>query len=48
MGLRAIPFRPHGIAGLLYIPFEERVDEVTGRLFKELQQAGYTPRSQAL
>ena len=32
---------PSDIAGLLYIPFKERVDEIKNRLFRELQAAGY-------
>src|SRR5262249_51035258 len=32
---------PSDIAGLLYIAFEERVDEVSGRLYQELTNAGY-------
>lgn len=35
---------PSDIGGLLYIPFEERVDEVAGQLFKELASAGYQAR----
>jgi predicted nucleotide-binding protein len=34
---------PSDIAGLLYIPFVERVDEVKARLFNELREAGYDP-----
>lgn len=32
---------PSDIAGLLYIAFQERVDEVSGRLYQELTNAGY-------
>ncbi len=39
---------PSDIAGLIYIPFQERVDEVKTALFKELQNAGYKPKSDAL
>ncbi len=34
---------PSDISGLLYIPFAERIEEVTPRLFKELENAGYAP-----
>lgn len=39
---------PSDIAGLIYIPFQERVDEVKTALFKELENAGYKPRAEAL
>ena len=39
---------PSDIAGLIYIPFQERVDEVRTQLFRELQAAGYQPRADAL
>lgn len=39
---------PSDIAGLIYIAFQERVDEVKTALFKELQAAGYRPRADAL
>ena len=39
---------PSDIAGLLYIPFTERVDEVKNRLFNELREAGYHPDAGAL
>jgi predicted nucleotide-binding protein len=39
---------PSDIAGLLYIPFTERVDEVKARLFNELREAGYNPDVAAL
>ena len=32
---------PSDIAGLVYIPFKERVGEVGTNLFRELQSAGY-------
>jgi predicted nucleotide-binding protein len=39
---------PSDIAGLLYIPYTERVDEVKNRLFNELREAGYQPDAGAL
>jgi predicted nucleotide-binding protein len=39
---------PSDIAGLIYIAFQERVDEVRTALFKELQNAGYKPKASAL
>lgn len=39
---------PSDIAGLIYIPFQERVDEVKTGLFKELQNAGYKPKAEGL
>jgi predicted nucleotide-binding protein len=39
---------PSDIAGLLYIPFTERVEEVKNRLFTELREAGYNPDAAAL
>lgn len=39
---------PSDIAGLLYIPFNERVDEVKNRLFQELRAANYSPNPDAL
>jgi len=39
---------PSDIAGLLYIPFTERVEEVKNRLFNELREAGYNPDTSAL
>lgn len=39
---------PSDIAGLLYIPFAERIDEVSSQLFRELRQAGFNPGSDAL
>lgn len=35
---------PSDSAGLLYIPFEEQVDEAKGRLFQELVASGYQPK----
>jgi predicted nucleotide-binding protein len=40
--------QPSDIAGLLYIPFNERVEEVRTRLFRELQAAGFRPNTEAL
>lgn len=39
---------PSDIAGLLYIPFKERIDEAGAKLFRELEAAGYRPRRDAL
>jgi len=39
---------PSDIAGLIYIPFTERVEELTTQLFRELRAAGYEPRQDAL
>ncbi|MGA8598433.1 MAG: nucleotide-binding protein [Bryobacteraceae bacterium] len=39
---------PSDIAGLLYIPFIERVEEVKNRLYTELRNAGYNPDPSAL
>lgn len=39
---------PSDIAGLLYIPFNERVEEVRTRIFQELKTAGYNPKTDAL
>jgi predicted nucleotide-binding protein len=39
---------PSDIAGLIYIPFRERADEVKAKLFHELRGAGYEPRTDAL
>ena len=35
---------PSDIAGLIYIAFNERVEEVAGKLYGELEQAGYRPK----
>lgn len=40
--------RPSDIDGLIYLPFEERVEEVGPALFKNLDAAGYAPKSGAL
>ncbi len=39
---------PSDIAGLIYIPFKERPDEVKSKLFQELKNAGYDPKMDAL
>ena len=39
---------PSDIAGLIYIPFKERVDEVTMKLLQALQAAGFKCRTDAL
>jgi predicted nucleotide-binding protein len=39
---------PSDIAGLIYIPFQERVDEVRTDLFKHLNEAGFKPKSDGL
>lgn len=39
---------PSDISGLIYVPFQEKVDEVKAQLFKELQAAGYTPNAAGL
>ena len=39
---------PSDISGLIYRPFKERVEEVTGMLFKDLEAAGYKPDSKGL
>ena len=39
---------PSDIAGLIYIPFRERPDEVRTKLFQELRNAGYNPKTDAL
>lgn len=39
---------PSDINGLIYIPFQEKVDEVKAQLFKELQAAGYNPNPAGL
>lgn len=40
--------KPSDIAGLIYILFKERVDEIKFDLVKDLQAAGYTPRTDSL
>jgi predicted nucleotide-binding protein len=40
--------QPSDIAGLIYIPFTERVDDARFELLKELLKAGYTPRTEGL
>lgn len=39
---------PSDINGLLYMPFEERVDEVASKLFRALRDAGYSAKESAL
>jgi len=39
---------PSDIAGLIYISFKERVDEAKVRLYRELEDAGYRPKRDAL
>jgi predicted nucleotide-binding protein len=39
---------PSDIAGLIYIPFKETPEEVKGKLFQELRNAGYNPKPDAL
>ena len=39
---------PGDIDGLIYIAFQERLDEVKTALFKELQAAGYKPKADVL
>jgi predicted nucleotide-binding protein len=36
--------QPSDIDGLLYIPFEERLEEIKVRIFQELEAAGFKPR----
>jgi predicted nucleotide-binding protein len=36
--------RPSDIDGLIYIPFKEKVDEISVQLIKELQAAGFKPK----
>jgi predicted nucleotide-binding protein len=40
--------QPSDIAGLIYIPFDERVEEVKPQLFRELQSAGFNPNADGL
>lgn len=35
---------PSDIAGLIYIPYKERVDEAKMKLYGELMAAGYNPK----
>lgn len=39
---------PSDINGLIYIPFTERVEEASTQLFRELEGAGYRPRTEGL
>jgi predicted nucleotide-binding protein len=36
--------QPSDIDGLLYIPFEERVEEIKLKIYQELQAAGFNPK----
>jgi predicted nucleotide-binding protein len=36
--------RPSDIDGLIYIPFDEKVEEIRLHIFKELQAAGFKPK----
>lgn len=40
--------QPSDIAGLIYISFKERVEEINTKLFRELQTAGFSPQSAGL
>lgn len=40
--------QPSDIAGLIYVPFRERVEEVASTLFRTLQENGYKPDAAAL
>jgi predicted nucleotide-binding protein len=39
---------PSDMNGLIYIPFQERIEEVRNQLFKELRGAGYNPHADGL
>ncbi len=39
---------PSDIAGLIYRPFQERVDEIKTKLYQDLLNAGYKPRAEGL
>lgn len=39
---------PSDIGGLLYVPFDERVHEVSSQLFRTLESAGYDPKTSGL
>ncbi|MFA6043767.1 MAG: nucleotide-binding protein [Phycisphaerales bacterium] len=39
---------PSDISGLIYIPFQERVDEVRTDLFRHLEEAGFKPKADGL
>lgn len=39
---------PSDIAGLIYIPYKERLDQVNTKLYQELKNAGYNPKTEAL
>jgi predicted nucleotide-binding protein len=36
--------QPSDIDGLLYVPFEERLEEIKFAILKELQAAGFHPK----
>jgi len=36
--------QPSDIDGLIYIPFDEHIDEIKIKLYRELQAAGYKPK----
>jgi predicted nucleotide-binding protein len=36
--------KPSDIDGLLYIPFEEKIEEIKLNIFKELKAAGFDPK----
>jgi predicted nucleotide-binding protein len=40
--------RPSDIDGLIYIAFEERIEDAKALLFRELENAGYAPNTEAL
>ncbi len=36
--------QPSDIDGLIYLPFDEHIDEIKIKLYRELQAAGYKPK----
>jgi predicted nucleotide-binding protein len=40
--------QPSDIAGLIYLRFKERVDELKGEIFKNLKEVGYNPNPKGL
>ncbi len=40
--------QPSDIDGLIYIPFDEHIEEIKIKLYQELQAAGYKPKVEAL
>ena len=40
--------QPSDIDGLIYIPFDEHIDEIKIKLYQELQAAGYKPKLDAV